>query len=115
MEGTKYASDNSKIASIVSAQLHAAASRYSANVSSWTQQQVAHINGKINKELKQMGINAEFDIKKRYPGSLWNVPGSIAENLGDIFESVSPALPDLFSEKTALGTFVRSLFGQYSK
>lgn len=115
LEGTKYASDNSRIASIVSAQLHAAATRYSADVNSWTQQQVAHINGKINKELKQMGIDAQFNLKKWFPGSLFNVPGSFSQHVGDLWDSVSPAFSDLLSEKTALGTFIRSLFGAYSK
>lgn len=45
------------------ANIQAAAQRYGYQLSSWTQTQVAQINGQINKELKQMGINADFKMQ----------------------------------------------------
>lgn len=76
-------------ASKINAQVAAAAQRYGYELSSWTSQQVAKINGEVNKELKQMGIDAEFDMKKMYPGSVWNYPGAIAENIGDVVDDVA--------------------------
>ena len=75
-------------ASKINAQIAAAAQRYGYQLQSWTSTEVARINGEINKELKQMGIDAEFDMKKMYPGSVWNVPGSLAQNVGDLLDSV---------------------------
>ncbi|QRV61772.1 VP2 [Microvirus sp.] len=68
-----------------SAQMHYAAAKYGADMSSWTMQQVAAVNGAINKELKQMDIDAQFDLRQQFPGSLWNLPGAIggiAKDLG---------------------------------
>lgn len=67
-----------------SANMHYAAAKYGADMSSWTQREVAEINGRINKELKQMGIDAQFDLKQQFPGSLLNFPGSIAGTLKDL-------------------------------
>ena len=65
----RYASDNnltaaqaSAAAQVAAANIHAQASKYSADVSSLTQKDVAKINGDINKDLKQMGIDAQFDL-----------------------------------------------------
>lgn len=49
-------------ASKINAQVAAAAQRYGYELSSWTSQQVAKINGDVNKELKQMGIDAEWNV-----------------------------------------------------
>lgn len=76
-------------ASKINAQVAAAAQRYGYQLQSWTSTEVARINGEINKELKQMGIDAEFDMKKMYPGSRWNYPGAIAENIGDVVDDVA--------------------------
>lgn len=49
-------------ASKINAQVAAAAQRYGYELSSWTSQQVARINGDVNKELKQMGIDADWNV-----------------------------------------------------
>lgn len=49
-------------ASKINARVAAAAQRYGYELSSWTSQQVAKINGEVNKELKQMGIDAEWNV-----------------------------------------------------
>lgn len=76
-------------ASKINAQVAAAAQRYGYQLQSWTSMEVARINGEINKELKQMGIDAAFDMKKMYPGSIWNFPGAIAENAGDVVDGLA--------------------------
>ena len=77
-----------------SAQMHYAAAKYGADMSSWTMQQVAAVNGAINKELKQMDIDAQFDLKQQFPGSLFNIPGSFKGILDDLGfnEAVDSAL-----------------------
>lgn len=76
-------------ASKINAQVAAAAQRYGYQLQSWTSQEVAKINGEINKELKQMGIDAEFDMKKMYPGTIWNFGGSLAANYRDVVDDLS--------------------------
>jgi hypothetical protein len=49
-------------ASKINAQVAAAAQRYGYELNSWTSQQVAKINGDVNKELKQMGIDADWNV-----------------------------------------------------
>ena len=51
-------------ASKINAQVAAAAQRYGYQLQSWTSQEVAKINGEINKELKQMGIDADYNLQK---------------------------------------------------
>lgn len=45
------------------AELQAATQRYGYSLQSWTSTEVARINGEINKELKQMGIDADFSLQ----------------------------------------------------
>lgn len=51
-------------ASKINAQVAAAAQRYGYELNSWTSQEVARINGEINKELKDMGIKSEFNLQE---------------------------------------------------
>lgn len=51
-------------ASKINAQIAAAAQRYGYELNSWTSQEVARINGEINKELKDMGITSEFNLQE---------------------------------------------------
>lgn len=45
------------------ANIQAAAQKYGYNVQSWTQQEVARLNNETSKELKQLGIDAEFQLQ----------------------------------------------------
>lgn len=65
----------------ISAQLHADASKYAADKGYLTSTDVAKINADINKQLKQMGIDAQFDFAKSYPNSMWQAFGSATEGL----------------------------------
>lgn len=74
------------------AEMNYAASKYGADMSSWTQRQVAQVNANVNKELKQMGIDAEFDLKALYPTSLWSIPGSIGTAANNVInDMLAPA------------------------
>lgn len=92
---SRYVSENNLKGSLanaaatkISATLHSEATKYAADQHYLTATDVAKINGEINKELKQMGIDAEFDLKKLYPDTLWNVPGMLAANVVDILKDV---------------------------
>lgn len=58
LAAAKYSADASK----VNAALSAAASKYGSDVSSYTQQTIAAFNADVNKQLKQMDIDAKFDL-----------------------------------------------------
>ena len=71
----------SAAASKVSAEIHAAATRYGA----WSAQEVAKTNANIQRELKQMGIDFEFDMKELYPSSFWDLGNNISHFITDWF------------------------------
>ena len=64
LAGTKYAADKGAAASQIAASIHAAAQKYGYDVQSMTQKEVAAFNAEVNKDLKQMDITAEFDLRK---------------------------------------------------
>lgn len=66
---SQYVSDNSLKGSLanaaatrVAASIHAAAQKYGADMSYWSADNVANINASVNKQLRQMGIDADFDL-----------------------------------------------------
>lgn len=84
LAGTKYAADKSAAASQIAASIHAAAQRYGYDVSAMTQKEVAAFNAQVNKELKQMDIDAQFDIKQAFPS---NEIGALASLIGQATNS----------------------------
>lgn len=66
---TKYSADRHLDATTVSATLAKEASKYSSDMSNLTSNQVAQLNADVNRELKQMGIKADFNLKE-YDGYL---------------------------------------------
>lgn len=92
----KYVSDNNLKGSLanaaatkIAATVHAEAQKYAADKGYLSSENVANINAAVNKELKEMGIKADFDMKEMYPSSLWQVPGSIANNIMNVGEDIS--------------------------
>ena len=79
LAGTKYAADKSAAASQIAASIHAAAQRYGYDVNAMTQKELAAFNAEVNKDLKQMGITAEFDLKQAFPS---NEIGALASLIG---------------------------------
>lgn len=67
----------------VSASIHAAAQRYGYDVQAMTQREIAAFNADVNRDLKQMDIDAQFDLGK-YKGGVFGSGLSLG-SLGDIF------------------------------
>lgn len=66
---SQYVSDNSLKGSLANAaatraaaSIHAAAQKYGADMAYWSADNVANVNATVNKQLRQMGIDADFDL-----------------------------------------------------
>lgn len=81
---SRYAADVHADATKVAASISAAAQRYGYDVMSMTNKQIAAFNADVNKQLKQMDIDAQFDLKEAYPSSLLGLGESL---FGQIFDS----------------------------
>lgn len=80
---SRYAADVHADATKVAASISAAAQRYGYDVMSMTNKQIAAFNADVNKQLRQMSIDAQFDLKEQYPDSLWNVASQILTGTTD--------------------------------
>lgn len=98
---SRYVSDNNLKGSLaqaaatkISATLHSAATKYAADKGYLSAENVASINADVNKQLKQMGIDAEFDLREQYPNNLWQAAG-----------------PQIKDTRSILGSLASDLFG----
>lgn len=91
-----------------SANMHYAAAKYGADMSSWTQQEVAKVNGQIQKDLKQMGIDAEINLKEQFPETWPQFFGALNSRSGD---AIGKALENLMKD---LGLWEFTGFGSGS-
>lgn len=98
---SRYVSDNNLKGSLanaaatkIAATLHKEATMYAADKGFLSAENVANINAEVNKELKQMGIDAQFDFAEQYPSSMWQALG-----------------PQLFDTRSILGSLVSDLLG----
>lgn len=108
-----------------SAQMSFAAAKYGADVSSWTQQQVARVNGNINKDLKQMGIDADINLENlmyqhkldfagKYPTNEWQYdPGQA--NIREWIGSITGGLRDLGVGLGGIGSAISSAKNMFGK
>uniref|UniRef100_A0AAU8ATP3 DNA pilot protein n=1 Tax=Dulem virus 151 TaxID=3145628 RepID=A0AAU8ATP3_9VIRU len=71
-------------ASKVAASIHAAAQKYGYDVSAMTQKEIAAFNAEVNKDLKQMDIDAQFDLKDQFPSTWAGMANRAINNIGDI-------------------------------
>lgn len=92
---SRYVSDNNLKGSLaqaaatkISATLHNEATKYAADKGYLSSENVANINAAINKELKQMGIDAEFDLREQYPNNLWQAAGPQLKDTRAILASI---------------------------
>ncbi len=107
----QYAADSSRAASKLAATLSYNASKYSIDKRTLTDKELAAFNADVNKQLKQMGIDAQFTLQQnkafidaylaRYHGGLFGTGISI----GSIFDSII----DAFSS-TGTGTAANTVF-----
>uniref|UniRef100_A0AAU8B2G3 DNA pilot protein n=1 Tax=Dulem virus 174 TaxID=3145651 RepID=A0AAU8B2G3_9VIRU len=88
---SRYVSDNNLQGSLanaaaarISATIHAEASRYVADKGYLSSENVAQINADVNKQLKEMGIKADFNMAKYFPDNMYNATGSIGALFGDV-------------------------------
>lgn len=84
----RYVSDNNLKGSLanaaatkIAATIHAEASKYAADKGYLSSENVANINASVNKQLKEMGIKADFDFAQMYPNNLFQTTGAIVNNL----------------------------------
>lgn len=126
LQGTKYAADSHAAASRIAATISAQASKYAAdkhleavNLTNLNNREIADLNAAVNKELKQMDIDAKFDLKKMYPSTLWETLGSFSTNAEDALNMAFDGIGSLWnsakgiSDSNALGTLFKSLLGGY--
>lgn len=98
---SRYVSDNNLKGSLaqaaatkIAATLHKEATIYAADKGYLSAENVANINAAVNKELKQMGIDAQFDFAEQYPSNFWQAMG-----------------PQLADTRSILGALASDLFG----
>uniref|UniRef100_A0AAU8AZR3 DNA pilot protein n=1 Tax=Dulem virus 139 TaxID=3145616 RepID=A0AAU8AZR3_9VIRU len=65
----------------VAASISAAAQKYGYDVSAMTQREIAAFNSEVNKDLKQMDIDAKFDLEEAFPSSPYGLMNSIIGQL----------------------------------
>lgn len=87
----RYVSDNNLKGSLanaaatkIAATIHAEASKYAADKGYLSSENVANINASVNKQLKEMGIKADFDFAQMYPNNLFQMTGATVNNLKGI-------------------------------
>lgn len=87
----RYVSDNNLKGSLanaaatkIAATIHAEASKYAADKGYLSSENVANINASVNKQLKEMGIKADFDFAQMYPNNPFQMIGAIVNNLKGI-------------------------------
>ncbi len=97
---SRYVSDNNLKGSLanaaaakISAKLHSEATKYAARKGYLSAENVANINAEVNKELKQMGIDAQFDFAEQFPNNGYQFdPGQA--NARDWIDSIGGLLRD---------------------
>lgn len=77
----------------ISATLHKEAAEYAADQGYLSAENVAKINGEINKELKQMGIDAQFEFAREFPSNPYQFDPDQA-NARDWIDSIGGLIRD---------------------
>lgn len=106
---SRYVSDNNLQGSLanaaatkIAATLHAEASKYASDKGYLSSQNVAQINADVNKQLKQMGIDADFNLAANLPQTMfgtinktWNALTDVS-SAKDVAQSVKDFLGGFF-------------------
>ncbi len=92
---SRYVSDNNLKGSLanaaatkIAATLHSEATKYAADKGYLSSENVANINAEVNKELKQMGIDAQFDFAEQYPSNMWQAAGPLINDTREILRNL---------------------------
>lgn len=104
----------SAVANVISAQTHAEASKYAADQSYLSSENVANINAKVNKQLKEMGIKADFNMAQYFPSTPAQFGSSKANQIWNAFGggfSLDDVLSGIFGSKGSAKSFGSSSRG----
>lgn len=106
---SRYVSDNNLKGSLanaaaakISATLHSEATKYAADKGYLSSENVANINAAVNRELKQMGIDADFNFAEQYPSNMWQAAGPQISGTRDILGKLP--IGDIVSDLLGFGT-----------
>lgn len=91
---TRYAAEVHADATKVAASISAAAQRYGYDVMSMTNKQIAAFNADVNKRLKQMDIDAKFDLADQYPSTVTQWLKPLGVDIGTSLGSGSASFLD---------------------
>lgn len=77
----------SALASIISSATHAEATKYAADQAYLSAENVAKINGDVNIRLKEMGIKADFDMAQYFPSTPTQGMFSFSQDISEILRA----------------------------
>lgn len=118
---SKYVSDNNlkgaqaqAAATKIAATIHSEATKYAADKGYLTSTEVANINASVNKELKEMGIKADFYMEAMFPDNPFNSVGTIGVFGDRLFggSGLNSIFNDIFGESGFGGSRSGSGFGR---
>lgn len=111
----RYVSDNNLKGSLaqaaatkISAAIHAEATKYAADKGYLSQANVAHINARVNKELKEMGIKAQFDFAEQFPSNGWQYDPE-SQNTREWIDSILGGFRDIGIGVNGIGGLLEAL------
>lgn len=113
---TRYAADQHLTASELSAQLGYQASIYGTSQYTSTNRFIAGFNAEVNKELKQMDIDAQFDFAREFPSSMFGFLSSLAGefDIGSYSNDGLSAVGNLYRQLLkSTGLFPRNITGKF--
>lgn len=111
----RYVSDNNLKGSLanaaatkIAATIHAEATKYAADKGYLSQANVAHINARVNKELKEMGIKAQFDFAEQFPSNGWQYDPE-SQNTREWIDSILGGFRDIGIGVSGIGGLLKAL------
>lgn len=94
------AAQASAMANVISAATHAEATKYSSDQAYLSSENVAKINADVNKELKRMGIKADFYMQEYFPSSPTAAGSGLVRRFSNIATpfQINPDLSDILGD-----------------
>ena len=91
---TKYAADKNADTAITVAGINQATQKYGADIGRMSAREIAAFNAEVNKYLQSKGQQHDFDIREMYPSNAWEYSGGQA-NARDWTETITGGIRDL--------------------